>query len=115
MHRAHTTLDLLIIRHGPALSVLVDDLDVMGIALIPAKAYPPLPIDADAELPRTIAGECLKAIARKATQILQATGPPKDLESLLRLVAKAIEPSHPSAFVERLCIAVAKALDHSPA
>jgi hypothetical protein len=95
--------------------VIVRDLDVVGVAVLPAEADPPLAIDADAELPRTIAGESFEPIARKATQILEAARPAKDLQSLLGLVSKAMKPPNPLALIERAGIPVAKAPNHAEA
>ena len=45
------------------------DAEGLGLGLGPFKAYPPLLVDADAELSLTVAAQCFKAIARKQHQI----------------------------------------------
>ena len=69
-------------------------------------------VDADAELTRAIAGESFQAIARQSAEIVQAAGTPKDLEPLLRLRAKTVEPPHPLALLERACVLVGETSDH---
>ena len=46
----------------------------VGMGLLPSEANPPLVIDADAMLPRTIALEGFEAISRGSTQIAQIVG-----------------------------------------
>jgi hypothetical protein len=79
--------------------MIVDDLDVIGIALLPAKADPPLPIDTNAELPVAIAGQGLQPIARQTPQIVQSPPLSKNLQALLRLLTEAIEPADPLALI----------------
>jgi 1,4-alpha-glucan branching enzyme len=90
--------------------VVVDDLDAPGIAFMPAKADPPLPVDA--ELSRAIAGERFQAVARQSPKILEAACSSQDLQALLRLVAKAIKPPDPCALVQCLGVPVGEAPDH---
>jgi hypothetical protein len=51
--------------------VVVDDLDILSIPLSPPKTDPPLIVDADAVLPRTIARQLLQAIARRTPKVFQ--------------------------------------------
>ena len=50
MDRAHGTLDQFILGHDQFPLMVVHDFDVVGVAPVPTKAYPPLLVDADAEL-----------------------------------------------------------------
>jgi hypothetical protein len=68
--------------------MVVHDLDVVSVALSPAKRDAPLPVDPAAELSRAITSESLQVIARQPAEVVQAAGTPKDLEPLLRLARK---------------------------
>ncbi len=48
--------------------MVVRDLDLVGVAVLPAKADPPLIVDADAVLPRPVALQRLEPIARRDPQ-----------------------------------------------
>src|SRR6476659_10577423 len=52
-------------------SVVVDDLDFVGIAFSPDEADPPLLIDADRMLSLAIAFECLEPVGGWDTQVFQ--------------------------------------------
>jgi hypothetical protein len=54
--------------------VVVDNFDIFGSCVRPAKAYTPLIIDADAVLALSVARERLKAIPRRRLQELQRCG-----------------------------------------
>ena len=51
--------------------MVVDDFDIERLATLPAKADAPLIVDTDTVLPRTIAAELFKPIARWGEQIAQ--------------------------------------------
>jgi hypothetical protein len=55
--------------------VIIHDLDVIGVTGLPAKAYPPLVIDANAVLTAPIALECFQPVTRWRPQIIQTCGP----------------------------------------
>jgi hypothetical protein len=52
--------------------MIVDDLDVKDIAVFPAKADPPLIIDADAVLPLALALESFEPISWRNPEILES-------------------------------------------
>jgi hypothetical protein len=54
--------------------VIVNDLDLVRIAILPTEADSPLVIDADAVLARAITAELLEAIPRRHPEILQLLG-----------------------------------------
>jgi hypothetical protein len=56
--------------------MVIHDLNIVGVTLPPAEADAPLPVDADAELARAIAGESFQAIARQSPKIVQAARTP---------------------------------------
>ena len=54
--------------------MIVNDLDFVRISPDPSEADPPLVIDPDAVLVRSIAGELLQSIGRWRAQIFQING-----------------------------------------
>ena len=52
--------------------VIVDDLDIERVTIAPDKTDPPLVIDANTVLARTIARQTFQAIARRNAQIVQS-------------------------------------------
>lgn len=71
--------------------MIVDDLDVVGVAVDPAEADAPLVVDADAVLAGPVAAELLEAIARRDAQVLEVHG----------TVDQAELPEHDAAEVGR--------------
>src|SRR5512143_61432 len=59
--------------HGTLL-VIVDDLDVICIALVPPGAHSPLVVDTYAVLPRTISGQPFESVARRHAQVPERGG-----------------------------------------
>jgi hypothetical protein len=54
--------------------MIINNFDIVRIAIAPAKADSPLAIYPDAKLPDPIAFERLKPVARRHSQILQPNG-----------------------------------------
>ena len=54
--------------------VVIDDFDVVGIAVFPAEADAPLLIDPDAELSVAASFECFQAVGGRNFQTLQNDG-----------------------------------------
>jgi hypothetical protein len=52
--------------------MVVDDSDIFGTSVFPGETYPPLIIDADAELAGSIALQSFKPIARRNSNIRQS-------------------------------------------
>src|SRR5262249_5248950 len=52
-------------------SMIVDDLDIVGVAVAPAEADAPLVIDPNAVLPFAISGQPLQPISRRRPQVLE--------------------------------------------
>jgi hypothetical protein len=50
--------------------MVIYNLDVVGIAVAPDEAQPPLVVDPDAVLPNPIAGQRLQAVRRRLPQVL---------------------------------------------
>ncbi len=51
--------------------MVVDDLDVVGVAVSPREADAPLVVDSDAELPRTSSAQLLEMIARRHSEVIE--------------------------------------------
>src|SRR5690606_13087556 len=60
--------------HGRLRSVVVDDPDVVRIAIMPAKAHAPLVVDPDAVPAPEVALQSLQAVRRRNPQVLQTRG-----------------------------------------
>jgi hypothetical protein len=69
MNRGQTAID-----HINLFSVIINDLNVKGIAVLEAKADSPLVIDADAVLSEAVMLERLQMIRRRQAQILKTSG-----------------------------------------
>lgn len=54
--------------------MVIDYLNLKGIAILPLETDPPLVIDTDAVLARTITAKHLKTIGRGDSQVLQTDG-----------------------------------------
>jgi hypothetical protein len=54
--------------------VVINDRDVVRIAILPAEADPPSVIDADAVLPHSVALELLEAIAWRDATVIEGFG-----------------------------------------
>jgi hypothetical protein len=59
---------------GEVLLVVVNDLDVIRVPVLPAKADAPLIVDANAVLARAIAFEFFESVAGRDTQVLELLG-----------------------------------------
>jgi len=54
--------------------VIVDDLDVVGVPVLPAEADPPLIVDANAVLTGAVTLELLQSVARRDAEIVELLG-----------------------------------------
>src|SRR5688500_6379247 len=97
----------------PLPSVIVGDLDVVGIALAPDEADTPLIVDPNAVLPAAIALQSLHAVARRHAQIGE-TGAVVEHQQLLPRGAPEIcaETSDRHVLEQRLGAPVGKSSDH---
>ena len=94
-------------------SVVVDDLDVVRIAIAPTKADAPLIVDTDAVLAGPVALELLQAITRRHSQVFNCLRG-VDRDELSEHYATQIrwEPADGVAGEQALCVPVSKALNH---
>jgi hypothetical protein len=96
------------------LLVIIDDLNVVGVAAGPAEADSPLVVDSDAVLAQSIAGELLQSIGGWNAQVEQTGGGVEEHE-LSQGDALKIggEPADLLPFEEALRVAVAEAPNHN--
>jgi len=94
--------------------VVVDDLDVEGVAGTPDEADPPLLVHPDAELPGTFTLELFEAIRRGHPQVLQDRGrvehPELPKGDALNVWPKTLDGL---PLEEALGVAVLEGLDHA--
>jgi hypothetical protein len=93
--------------------VVVDDLDVMWVALLPDEANSPLVIDPDGMLPLAAASQCLEPVSRRDGKIVD---PPRvvnqsELPQCDRLYIGR-QPAAPDAIPNRSSLRIAEAHDH---
>jgi len=93
--------------------MIVDDLNVIRVAVLPAEADTPLVIDADAMLSDSVTPKLLETVTRGNTKILEGFGSvdgdelPQHRPLEVRRIA-----ADPLTAEECLGVAIAKALDH---
>ena len=70
--------------------MVVNDLDVEGIALLPAKANAPLIVDADRVLALAVALQRLEPVAGQAGKVFKRGGSVEDLELPLGPITEGV-------------------------
>lgn len=93
-------------------SMIVDDLDAMGVTVMPNEADTPTIVDPDAVLSSTIAFQPLQSIARRRFQILQADGSVQHIELPNRDLRDRSKGRHGNPREEPFRSAILEALDH---
>src|SRR5579859_3267900 len=95
-------------------SVVVDDLDVVGVALVPDEAHAVLVVDANGVLALSVSRRCLQAVVGRDLEVFQRHGrvekrqlPDCDSPQIARNAATLPRPP------ESLGIGVAKTYDHA--
>jgi len=72
--------------------VVIHDFNLIGIAIIPDKAYTPLHIDADGVLPGAIFTKLMKPVARQKPEDFNAWSGMQNLQTPSGLRLKCLEP-----------------------
>ena len=94
--------------------MVVNNLDLIRIAVPPAEANAPLIIDANTVLGRSVPFEFLQAMARRDSQVLELLSGVNETElPQHRPMEVSREAPHGLALEEPLCAPIGKALDHS--
>jgi hypothetical protein len=94
--------------------VVIDNLDVAGVAFIPLKTDPPLIVQADAVLASAISAEFLQVVSRRNSEIIEYRRR-IELPQLTKRHALEIRPELPDALAveQPLGIPVAETPNHS--
>jgi hypothetical protein len=96
--------------HSPL--VVINDFYIASIGIFPLEAHPPLLVDADAVLPRTVTAQCLKAVAWQSHQIVDGLGVVQDFEPSFCLRGAGFELPDALSLVERFSILAAERFNH---
>jgi hypothetical protein len=98
-----------------ALLVIVNDLDVEGVGSDPAKADPPLIVDADTVLTEAICRELLQVVGRRNSEVREVCGSVQhdklakcDSKEIRRELANLLSTEQPFG------VGVAETADHQP-
>jgi hypothetical protein len=92
--------------------VIVDNLDVIGIAVMPTKTDPPLFVYANTVLAPAVSLHALQPVTGRAVQIVQDDRAIKLAQFPLGDSFDGSKALHALALMKELCILAAKALDH---
>ena len=95
-------------------STVVDDFDVPGAVVPPAKADSPLVVDPDAELPASIAAELLEPVAGRHAEVVQILGAIENLQLSLGMRLESTKPFRRPTPEEVLGVARSKRPNHLP-
>jgi hypothetical protein len=95
--------------------VIVDNFDVIGVAVSPRKTDSPLIVDSDAVLAATVPAQFLQPVARRDPEILEPNGS-VHVAQLTQHDAPQVRriPTDRFALPQALGIAVRKASNHLP-
>ena len=91
--------------------MVVDDFHTMGTVVSPHKTDPPLVVDADAVLPRSVTSQSLKAVTRRSAQVIESPRHCQLGEFSQRHPFDVDPASHSIASIERFGIRAEKGLD----
>jgi hypothetical protein len=93
--------------------VIVNDLDVIGVTVGPAKADSLLIIDSDAVLSPAISGEFLQTICRRHSEFVQGSGGVYDQQLAQRYTVQVgRQPANPVSLEESFGVPIAEAPNH---
>jgi hypothetical protein len=92
--------------------MVVDDLDIVGMAIVPFEADPPLVVDPDGPLAFPLAPQGLKPVSGRNPEIVQALRAVKQVQLAPCLPLDPAPPRHIEVIEETLCYPVPKRPDH---
>jgi hypothetical protein len=93
--------------------MVVDDFNVVGVAMLPDKADPPLIVDAYAVLTRAVALQGFQPVTRRYAQILDAPSPVEVEKFPAGGPFESPEPRDIHIVKQRFRISAAKGTDHA--
>jgi len=92
--------------------MVIDDFDIVGIAIVPCKADAPLLVDPDCILSLPVSSESVKPVPWIQHQRLQAGSSMQDHQPLSRLPLKRLKSSNASVVKKLLSVPAGKRFDH---
>ena len=94
--------------------MVVDHLDLLGVAVLPHETDPVLIVDPDAVLPTTVPSERLEVVARERAQVVEALRGVELDQLALSDPGNAAEPSRRIPMEEGFGISIPEGPDHLP-
>lgn len=92
--------------------MVIYDLDVKSIAVLEAKAYAPLIVDANAPLSFAVTAQGFQPIARRGAEVFECVGVIQHLQLALGNIGKCFKPAWAFALKQRLRVSAMECLDH---
>jgi hypothetical protein len=92
--------------------MIVDNLHIIGVAIVPSKTNSPLFVDANTVPTLAVSFKCFQVVTRRAVQVGQQCGAIKLPELPLRDSFKRPKPGHAFPLVKKLCVSATKAFNH---
>ena len=92
--------------------MVIDDLDVIGVAVLEAETQTPLVVYPNTPLPTPVSPEGLQSVRRRDAQVINAAGDVEHLKFSLRHRSKSAKPFRRRAAKQRLRVLAAEGLDH---
>jgi len=93
-------------------SVIVDDLHVVGVAVLPGEADPSLVVDPDAELAAAITLQRLEVVPWRHAEVREDAGAVQVEQAPASYAFNRPEPPHRHVGEERLGVGVPEGSDH---
>ena len=93
--------------------MVIDDADVVGVAVLPAEDDPPLVIDADRVVPLQIAPQLLEVVGGRNAQVMQACSRMERLQFALGTPGDAVKGPDDLILEEPLSLSVSERPDHT--
>ena len=94
--------------------VVVDDFDIVGAVILPAKADAPLAVDSYTVLATTIPRQCFESVSAESVQFLQGRGFVEIHQSSDCLISETLERRHRVTVEQPLGIPVSETPNHRP-
>lgn len=92
--------------------MVVNDFDIKRMTILPSKAQPPLIVDADAVLARTVPAKGFEAVPGRNAQIIERRRGGQHRQFPASGSLNGTKPPHESILGQLLGITTAKAADH---
>lgn len=92
--------------------MVIDDLDIQGVAVLKAEADTPSIIDPHAPLTFAVATQGFQFVAGRDPEIFEGVSIVEHLQLSLGDTGKCFEPARASALEQCLCVLAAEGLDH---